>query len=117
MAGIENAALAGAAWATTLAAIVMVIAALARRGTGGGFLPVLTLLLAVLLLALVIGARTGVPWVVLGIGALATATLGTVMVFAGRLPASTVAYAVLVILGIVAAWGSATGRLAFPVPR
>ncbi|MCG7285464.1 hypothetical protein MHY85_05670 [Cellulomonas sp. ACRRI] len=117
MAGIENAALAGAAWATTLAAVLMVIVAITRRGTGGGFLPVLALLLAVLLLALVIAAAVGVPWTALGVMGVVAATVGAALVLTGRLPGATAAYAVLVIVGIVAAWGAATGRLAFPAPR
>lgn len=117
MAGIENAALAGAAWATTLAAVLTVIVTITRRGTAGGFLPVLALFLAVLLLVLVIAAAGGALWVALGVAGVLVGASGAALLLAERLPWATAAYAVLVIVGIVAAWGAATGRLAFPAPR
>jgi hypothetical protein len=114
MAGVEDSLLIGAAVALALVGVAATVWA-RRRRPAGGFVPVLALLNSALLLALVLVAGGG-AWIAVAAAALCAATAGITLLARGRARAATIGYVALVGLAVVATWGTASGRLAFPVP-
>jgi hypothetical protein len=114
MAGLEDSVLTGGAVALTLASVAAIVWVRARR-PAGGLVPVLTLAISVLLLALVLASGGG-AWIALVTAALCAAVAGLALLAKGRVPAAGLAYATLLVLALVATWGTGTGRLGFEAP-